>query len=943
MLSMNNKKENLKRFKDKLWGESKLSSEKKSSGSQTRTARLPLASTVHQSSLSEKVFRPQKEKEKPCSSVKIAQHKDRKTFLAKSPKENERHLSVAYSKKRLLVPSKGKQIAPVSDKFMKKTAPNKTKLSMTSKKGPVWVATKLSIRNRSYNVQTVPPKRRGLSKSNLRAVKSFFLDRKNALNFLKKNRFQRKVLKQNLLREKRFQRKVLKHKRFFLLTRIKKYPFFRVKGRYRRAFYYLLKHFLLLHRLYLNSAFTQIRKTGATLLPGKLIQEVSKRNSPMLFSKRVALPCISLSKNHVQRTATQLFLSFFRHKRLLPFEQKKHPAFDSSAAKRLSPLGAPLPQLPAGKQGYFYASVSQAPSGGNLRCPAKLRQPYGGHHLMTQPLASALRAPKVTASASLPPDGSEAESRRLAETRLCQAYGGLRLMTQGRKVVFYPPASPYTILVGKGESNIWQSHRRWKNDKRLKTDPNLFFAWSPLTLLEDTTQSSFLFLKILPRSDGRLVDSLIYGAQTAVHSAEITSQKALIYFKKIKVSFLPCQAWGVVNRKLTPEGDTFGAPKERHLLYAPRVKQHNLSATTNRAPLCLASRRGASKEVDVLLPKAAEKINKLGTSVPSFFSSLSAVKQLSWGNKQEAKRAAAFGHLRVPSREELDLKTSFYLLSAKTALKGHLKNQDPYYMTLLYSLIKQSRIIYSENYINAVLSSRTTIIPRQVRTPFSLNQSGGNRYSFQASDYLLTASFVVHEIKRWIEQKKSAKGAVQQVIKDFRRSLAFFFDVSQKSPNFDRQNQGFDLKTSFDLEPIKVYKSSSAFAGKRKLAQAKTALEHESLSFPRTAFGHQSLSFPHTFLKQLENRPQRLPGGLERKDLWGHPLKPLGIRIAISGCLGRKGAKAKTFWKQAGAVSPHVFDQPVDFSVGAASTRLGEIGIRVLICYQSTTPVLVNH
>ena len=119
---------------------------------------------------------------------------------------------------------------------------------------------------------------------------------------------------------------------------------------------------------------------------------------------------------------------------------------------------------------------------------------------------------------------------------------------------------------------------------------------------------------------------------------------------------------------------------------------------------------------------------------------------------------------------------------------------------------------------------------------------------------------------------------MQQVIKDFQRSLAFFFDVSRKSSNFGCQKQPFEQQSA------------------------------------------------HRLLK-----------GLERKDLWGQALRPSGIRIAVSGGLSRKGAKAKTLWKQAGAVPTHVFDQPVDFSVGAASTRLGEVGIRVLICYELDT------
>jgi ribosomal protein S3 len=58
-----------------------------------------------------------------------------------------------------------------------------------------------------------------------------------------------------------------------------------------------------------------------------------------------------------------------------------------------------------------------------------------------------------------------------------------------------------------------------------------------------------------------------------------------------------------------------------------------------------------------------------------------------------------------------------------------------------------------------------------------------------------------------------------------------------------------------------------------------------------------------------------------------------GIRIALSGCLGRKGGMAKTLWKQIGTVPAHVYSEAVDFAVTSATTKLGQIGIRVLVCF----------
>lgn len=179
----------------------------------------------------------------------------------------------------------------------------------------------------------------------------------------------------------------------------------------------------------------------------------------------------------------------------------------------------------------------------------------------------------------------------------------------------------------------------------------------------------------------------------------------------------------------------------------------------------------------------------------------------------------------------------------------HKKNQEVYDISIADNLIKQTRYNHINYYLDSFFSSNFTLIPRQIRTPFLLIR--GSHYSFRAANYLLSAEFIVHEIKKWIEQKKSTKRILSQVIKDFKRQFRNPSQTSQTSETSTCVRQPFFVS---------------------------------------------------------------------------------GIRIALTGCLGRKGSKAKTLWRQAGRLETHVFDQLMDFSIGSASTRLGQIGIRVLIC-----------
>ncbi len=58
-----------------------------------------------------------------------------------------------------------------------------------------------------------------------------------------------------------------------------------------------------------------------------------------------------------------------------------------------------------------------------------------------------------------------------------------------------------------------------------------------------------------------------------------------------------------------------------------------------------------------------------------------------------------------------------------------------------------------------------------------------------------------------------------------------------------------------------------------------------------------------------------------------------GVRISCSGPLGRKGDQAKTIWKKYGHAARNTFDEKVDYASGYSLTRLGKIGVKVLICY----------
>lgn len=62
-----------------------------------------------------------------------------------------------------------------------------------------------------------------------------------------------------------------------------------------------------------------------------------------------------------------------------------------------------------------------------------------------------------------------------------------------------------------------------------------------------------------------------------------------------------------------------------------------------------------------------------------------------------------------------------------------------------------------------------------------------------------------------------------------------------------------------------------------------------------------------------------------------HEIK--GLRISFSGPLGRKGRQARMIWKQYGEIPRNSLNRQVDFAQGAALTKLGLIGIKILLCF----------